>query len=204
MSWFAGTRHFFAAAPDQIGPGRLILVVGPSGAGKDTLISGARAECAHDSTVVFPRRVITRAATACEDHDTVSDQMFRRAVAAGAFALWWEAHGLCYGIPGSIDADVRLGKTVVCNVSRTMVEPARRSYASVAVVHVTAPRHLLEARLAARDRRSDGNLAERVTRIATADQDVQPDVVIHNVGEPGAGIRRLVNVIRHDIVFAVY
>jgi len=204
MSWFAGTRHFFAAAPDQIGPGRLILVVGPSGAGKDTLISGARAECAYDSTVVFPRRVITRAATAFEDHDTVSDQMFRRAVAAAAFALWWEAHGLCYGIPGSIDADVRLGKTVVCNVSRTMVEPARKSYASVAVVHVTAPRHLLEARLAARDRRSDGNLAERVTRVATADQDVRPDVVIHNVGEPGAGIRRLVNVIRHDIVFAVY
>jgi len=204
MSWFAGTRYFFAAAPDQIGPGRLILVVGPSGAGKDTLITGARAECAHDPAVVFPRRIITRAATASEDHDTISEQMFRRAVAAGAFALCWEAHGLCYAIPGSIDADIRLGKTVVCNVSRTMVEPARRSYASVIVVHVTAPRHVLESRLASRDRRSDENLAERVTRAAAGDQDIEPDVVIHNVGEPGAGIRRLVNVIRHETVFAVY
>ena len=37
-----------------IGPGRLVLVVGRSGAGKDTLIGLAQAACADDPGVVFP------------------------------------------------------------------------------------------------------------------------------------------------------
>ena len=97
----------------RVGPGRLILVVGASGVGKDTLIVGARAACAAEPSVVFPRRVVTRAATAAEDHDSISEEAFRRAAAAGDFALWWEAHGLCYGIPSTITDDIRAGRRVV-------------------------------------------------------------------------------------------
>jgi len=195
MSWLVDTRRYADARPDAIGPGRLILVVGPSGAGKDTLIRGACAACASDPSVVFPRRTVTRAATESEENDTTTAEDFRHAVAAGKFALWWDAHGHSYGIPSSVDDDIRADRTVVCNVSRTIIGFARNRYASVTVVQVTAPPQVLAARLANRQRPSDGNLDARLGRLS-AGQDIEADVVIQNVGRPEVGIRRMLNVIR--------
>ena len=67
--------------PAAIGPGRLILVVGPSGAGKDTLLGLARAACADDGSIVFPRRVVTREASPFEDNQQVSLDAFRQGLA---------------------------------------------------------------------------------------------------------------------------
>jgi ribose 1,5-bisphosphokinase len=204
VSWIVDPLKFRRPLPDQIGPGRLVVVVGPSGAGKDTLIAGARAACAGDPSVVFPRRVITRAATAAEDHDSVSEQGFQAAAAGGEFALCWEAHGLRYGIPSAIDADIRDGRTVVCNLSRTMIGLVRRRYAAVAVVEVTAPLEVLAARLALRRRDSDGRLSDRVARSAALVQAIDADIVIDNVGRPEVGIRRLLNAIRDPGLFVIY
>lgn len=195
MNWLLDIRAMTGAHPGQIGPGRLVLVVGPSGAGKDTLIQGARESCADDPSVVFPRRVVTRPSSAAEDHDTMSDEAFKTAVADGAFALWWGAHGNQYGIPASIDADIRAGKTVICNVSRTIIEPARRKYAQVAGVLVTAPAGVLAARLAGRNRSSDGVVEARIARFAAVDQAFEPDFEIQNTGRPAVGVRRLLNAI---------
>jgi ribose 1,5-bisphosphokinase len=173
-----------------IGPGRLVLVVGPSGAGKDTLIALARARLEADRGIVFPRRVVTRPASAFEDHDSASDEAFSRAAAAGAFALTWAAHGLRYGVPASIDSDISAGRTVVCNVSRTIVTPARARYARVTVALVTAPADVLAARLAARARGTDGTVADRLAR-APADESFAPDVAIENIDTPQVGAAKL-------------
>ena len=173
----------------RIGPGCLVLVVGPSGAGKDTLIDLARATLRDDASVVFARRVVTRAA-AGEPHDTMDADAFENAARAGAFALAWDAHDLRYGIPAEIDAHIRAGRTVVCNVSRTIVEAARTRYAEVRVVLITAPPGGLAARLAARARGSDGDLAQRLAR-AEAFADLAADCVIANVGAPETGAAAL-------------
>ena len=195
MTWLLDTRRYARERPDAIGPGRLVLVVGPSGAGKDTLIGGARAALAGDPSVVFPRRTVTRAATPHEDHATMSPEEFRHAMAAEKFALWWDAHGHSYGIPASVDDDIRADRTVVCNVSRTIVGIARNRYGSAVVVQVTAPAHVLAARLATRQRQSDGNLDQRMAR-APVGPDIGADVVIRNISRPEVGVRRLLNVIR--------
>jgi ribose 1,5-bisphosphokinase len=181
----------------MIGPGRLILVVGPSGAGKDTLLGLAQAACADDGNIVFPRRVVTREASAFEDNEQVSLELFRLTQARGEFAVYWEAHGHCYGLPRSIDRDVALGRTVVANVSRGVVDALRRAYSDVTVVSVTAPPEVLAARLTARARNSDGQLADRLRR-AVDGIAAGPDVTINNVGSVEDHARELVEVIRGD------
>ncbi len=179
-----------------IGPGRLVLVVGPSGGGKDTLIAGAKSASAGDAAVVFPRRVVTRPGSSFEDHATLETGAFRQAVAEGAFALWWEAHGHAYGIPSSIDGDIRAGRTVVCNVSRGIVGPARQRYANVTAVLVTAPEAILQQRLAGRKRASDGDIGSRIARSAKPETAVHADVTIENIGPAEDGIRLLLDAIR--------
>jgi ribose 1,5-bisphosphokinase len=171
-----------AARTLPIGPGRLVAVAGPSGAGKDTLLRFARKLLIGDPTIVFARRVVTREPSAAEDHDALSEADFAAAVVAGGFAFWWDAHGLNYAVGAAVDDDIRAGKTVVCNVSRTVIAELRCRYADVRVVLVAAPMEILAARLAARGRASDGALATRLARSAPAQSDLAPDVVIENVG----------------------
>ncbi len=183
---------------EPVGPGALVLVVGPSGAGKDTLIAMARASCAGDAATVFPRRIVTRARSDAEDHDSISDAAFDDGIGQGAFAFWWEAHGLKYALPAAIDTDIRAGKTVVCNVSRAIVKRLRERYARVTVVLVTAPRDILLARLAARSRSSDGEAAARIDRAAPGAEDLHPDVVIENIGDPQRGAQLLSALVRGE------
>jgi ribose 1,5-bisphosphokinase len=175
-----------------IGPGRLVVVVGPSGAGKDTLIAEARARLAGDEAFVFPLRLVTRAATAAEDHLTISDGDFARAVGRGEFAFWWEAHSLKYALPAALDGDIRAGRTVVCNVSRGVISALRLRYVQLSVVLVTAPAYVLAARLGGRGRASDGDLARRLGREAPSPAEFAPDHVIENVGDVADGATRLV------------
>ena len=181
--------------PATIGPGRFIVLVGPSGAGKDTLLGLARAACADDGNVVFPRRVVTREASASEDNVQLTLDAFRQARARGDFALHWEAHGHCYALPRAIDDDIRAGRTVVANLSRTVVDAIRRGYADVTVVLITAPPEMLSQRLAARARSSDGQIESRLSRVVD-DVATAPDVTITNVGSVEDHARELVAIIR--------
>jgi phosphonate metabolism protein PhnN/1,5-bisphosphokinase (PRPP-forming) len=159
-------------------PGRLVLVVGPSGAGKDTVLDYARTRLAHDNRYVFPLRVITRPPGPGEAHEPVSPADF----AARRYALSWEAHGLFYGIPACIEADLAAGKTVIANVSRGVTAEAVRKYRCL-VVEITAPREILAARLAGRQREDSAQIAARLSR-ATPRHNA--DVTIMNDSTPAA------------------
>ncbi|MEX2643187.1 MAG: phosphonate metabolism protein/1,5-bisphosphokinase (PRPP-forming) PhnN [Acetobacterales bacterium] len=163
--------------------GTLFLVVGPSGAGKDSLIAGARARLADDPSVRFVRRAITRAADAGgEDHEAATPEEFARQRAAGAYALSWEAHGLGYGIPGNVGADLAAGRNVVANVSRGVIDDARERFDPLRVVAVTAPAAVLARRLAERGRETERDIAARLARAGYAMPEGEDVEVIENAG----------------------
>lgn len=158
-------------------PGMLFLIVGPSGAGKDALLS--HAACALAETHTFARRVITRPADAGgEAHEAMSVEDFLALQASGGLALSWEAHGLHYGIRSGIEDLLSAGRHVVCNVSRSVVDAARQRYQTT-VIAVDADPAIRAKRLRARGRETDGDVALRLHRHV----DVQPDVTVRNDGE---------------------
>jgi len=171
--------------------GVLVLVVGPSGAGKDTLLDGARAFLAGDPRFRFVRRVITRPADAGgEAHEAIDDAGFAARLAEGGFALHWDAHGLRYGIPADIAADIAAGRTVIANVSRGVIDTARARFPSRVIV-ITAPPSVLAQRLAARARESVADIAERLARAAPDPRGPDVETVL-NDATPAEGVARFV------------
>ena len=164
----------------------IFAVVGPSGAGKDTLIRGALA-ARPDLRLV--RRVITRPSDAGgEDFEGVPATDFALRRDRGEFALHWEAHGLSYGIP---KADVEGQGDVIFNGSRAALPLARRVFPGLRVILVTAPGEVLAARLAAGAREDAADTRARLARGAFVLPEGIEAATVLNDGPVETGISRL-------------
>ncbi|HUC67840.1 MAG TPA: phosphonate metabolism protein/1,5-bisphosphokinase (PRPP-forming) PhnN [Stellaceae bacterium] len=161
--------------------GRLVAIMGPSGAGKDTLIAYARAK-GDPARVLFAHRYITRpAGSGGENHVALSAAEFAARRQAGLFALSWESHGLSYGLGSELDLWLAGGFTVVANIARAAWGDAARRYPGLIGVLVTATPAVLAQRLAARGREDATAIAERLAR----DVALPPDPAIHTLDNSG-------------------
>ena len=169
--------------------GAIALIVGPSGAGKDALLAGARQQLGDDARFYFPRRVVSRSAHASEDFVSMSEAEFSAAKAAGAFSVTWSAHDLSYGIMKELDTQAAAGRTCVFNTSRRVVDRVRRRFDAVTTILITAPPDVRAERLAKRGRESTDAIQQRLER---AGNNATGDVVINNVGSVDAGVSQLI------------
>lgn len=175
--------------------GVLVLVVGPSGAGKDTLLNGARGVLSA-ADYMFPRREITRPSDeGGEEHIPIDMDTFRVRCVEGAYGLFWRAHGLGYGLPLRMDDWLAEGRLVAVNASRSVVAQARDRYARVAVVTVTAPPAVLTARLTARGREAADDIARRVARAAMPTPRGPGVYEVMNDGREEQAIQRFVSLL---------
>jgi len=148
--------------------GRLIVVVGPSGAGKDSILKGA-ANYFHDNPRIdFVRRVITRECDpSSEVHASVTEAQFISLKKRGAFSVSWQANGLYYGLPVEVLAKIAQGQLLIANGSRAAVADLRSTFNPLTIVHVNVTQDVLAERLASRRRETAEQIEQRLHRNQT-------------------------------------
>ena len=145
--------------------GALIYVMGPSGAGKDSVLGRARALLPAEAPVAFAHRYITRPhEVGGENHIALSRAEFAVRRAHGLFAYHWHAHGNDYGVGREIHDWRAAGMTVVVSGSRDHFQRAGGLDSLARPVLITASPERLQQRLASRGRESALEAAERLDR----------------------------------------
>lgn len=177
----------------------MIYIIGPSGAGKDSLLNGLRqdmAGMAKPPPLYFAQRTITRNHHQTnEDHEAVNEAQFERLHQSQAFALNWVANGLNYGVRHTELAPMTKGTWVIVNGSRAYLDEAKRRFPGLTVLHITAPTEVLRARLLARGRENEQAIEARLSRV----QNFAPepnDICVSNGGTLAESLNMLKNLLK--------
>lgn len=179
-----------------MGVGTFFYVVGPSGAGKDTLIAGAKAVLPA-SDYVFAQRVITRpAGSAGEDHEAADDAAFVQAEARDEFLISWQAHGLRYGLRKDLLDAIESGRHVIANGSRAAAAGLIGRVPRLVIVEVSAPDDVLAQRIAGRGREEGAAVAARVERKTPPLPANVKIVRVNNDDSPEHGVARFIETIQ--------
>lgn len=175
--------------------GRLIYLMGPSGAGKDTVLQGL--SCLLGSRGYLAPRLVTRETDAAVPESvSVSLEEFQRLESAGKLAMAWRANGLAYGFMCDINNRLVQGCDVLINGSRAYLPEAQLRYADLVPVLLSVEPELLRQRLTARGRESAEQIQarlERNTQFASLDaaKNARSMVVIDNSGDADSAIQAL-------------
>jgi len=146
----------------------MLLVVGASGVGKDTLLSRAREQLSGQPGFYFIRRYITRFPDVNEGNYFIDSRAFDLLKAGGFFVAHWKAHGNCYGIPHSeIPLGVDPSSVVIMSVSRQVVPEIERRFSRVITINISAHPDILRQRLLSRGREDVRAIEKRLAREVT-------------------------------------
>lgn len=144
--------------------GRLIYLMGPSGAGKDSLIAAAKTEL-DQRGIRVARRIITRSGkTHGEDARIVTADIFKRMAESGEFVMHWYANDMGYGIDVEIENWLCDGQHVLVNGSRAYFSEALERWPEMLTVLLAVDASILAKRLLARGRETEEQIRNRLLR----------------------------------------
>ena len=142
--------------------GCLFVILGASGAGKDSIIHALKKSSLE---LEFTRRVITRETNIeTEDFESVTHDVFDIMRDENAFIFSWNAHGLKYGIRRDILDHLNDGRHCVINGSRKALPAMLDEYPALIPILVTVDPTILEKRLIERGRENEDEIAARISR----------------------------------------
>jgi len=146
---------------------RVVLVVGPSGAGKDSLLRGAREYFGKSGSLRFVRRYITRPPDGSEDNYYIDPKGFALLKQLNFFISTWQAHGNQYGIPchalGSPGS--RNGyDLLLLSISRSAIIDFEQIHNTVTTIQIKVRESVLRERLKKRGRENNLEIQKRLER----------------------------------------
>jgi len=137
---------------------KIILIVGASGVGKDSLIKEAEKELKKEFN--FIRRYINRKPDENEKNYFLEDSAFKLLKENDYFVSFWEAHGNFYGISNE---SIRKGINII-SISRSKISDFERVFDNVYVINITLNKEELINRLTKRGRESFEEIQKRLDR----------------------------------------
>jgi ribose 1,5-bisphosphokinase len=144
---------------------RLLYFVGPSGAGKDTLINCLRETPSLSSKIFFVKRQVDRPIHDSSALDVyLSPEGFAKALEHNELAMYWQANNHQYGILASDLSDARQLPVTIINGSRAYAAKLEQSFPGARVVLITADQSIIEKRLLDRNRENSVQIQSRLER----------------------------------------
>ncbi|MEB3294499.1 MAG: guanylate kinase [Synechococcales bacterium] len=150
-----------------MGRGRLIVLTGPSGVGKGTLL---KALLLKHPELQVSLSATTRSPRPGELHGVnyyfLSRPEFERMVAQGEFLEWAEFAGNCYGTPRKVvEEKLAKGEQIILEIELEGARQVRKTFPSAYKIFIMPPSlAALEARIRGRAQDSEEAIARRLER----------------------------------------
>lgn len=148
-------------------PGKLIVLTGPSGVGKGTLMQKLLAQ---HPQLYYSVSATTRSPRPGEidgkSYFFITPNSFQELVAQGEFLEWAEFAGNYYGTPrAAVLQQIQLGRSVILEIELAGARQIKASYPDALSIFILPPSFLeLENRIRARGQDSDEAITRRLNR----------------------------------------
>ena len=176
--------------------GRLFLIVGNSGSGKDSLLTEVQARWPR-SVKPFrtPQRYITRPRHDSEQYISVTTKEFGDLKRNNKFWLTWHVYNTDYGVPTVVLDWLSRRQLVVVNVSREIIPRARSIIPDLKVIFVWVPLEITVQRMRSRRREAENeqSFQQRLNRAKENQILEDADFIVDNSGLLDKSAKRLLN-----------
>lgn len=135
---------------------KIVLIVGASGVGKDTLLQNIKGEIKAN----FVKRYITRKPDTNEKNFYVDKEAFGILKDDDFFISTWKAHENIYGISKN---QIKKGLNII-SISRGAIKDFEDRYDDVTTIEIILPRKVLYKRLKSRGREDEEAIQKRLDR----------------------------------------
>ncbi|MBL7004052.1 MAG: ribose 1,5-bisphosphokinase [Gammaproteobacteria bacterium] len=155
---------------------KLIYLVGPSGVGKDSVLTHLKKHYITEHQPLVTHRYITRPVRLNdENHIELSEFDFQRRLNSGLFLFHWQSHGCSYAIGSEVKNWLEQGNSVIMNGSRQYLNQAREICPNLIPLWMAVSENVLRQRLQQRGRESAAEIDARIQRSLEIDNAKMPD-----------------------------